>query len=289
MSLFLQDVLRYSFLQYALLAGLLGAIACGIVGSFVVVRHTTYIAGAIAHSVLGGMGAARYLERVHGLEWATPLVGATVAAIVAALLIAWVTLGKTQRQDTVLSAIWAIGMAVGISCIAATPGYYEDLMSYLFGNILMVSPADLWMMAVLNLLVVVLTVLFYDKFLAISFQPELARLRGISVPVYEVLLLLITALTVVLLTQVVGLILVIALLSLPAAIAGQIARRLWVMMLIATVLCLFFVTGGLALSYAPELPPGATIIELAGGTYLLALLGRRLRLALMVRRQNNGD
>ena len=162
----------------------MASVACGVVGSFVVVRRTTYVAGAISHCVLGGMGAARYLQRVHGVEWLSPLLGATIAALIAALIIAAVSISGRHREDTVLSAIWAIGMAAGISFITATPGYYEDLMSYLFGNILMIGSSDLWQMALLDVVIVVLILLFYDKFLVISFQPELARLRGIRVALY---------------------------------------------------------------------------------------------------------
>jgi len=277
MSLFWEHLLTYSFLQYALLAGLLASVACGVVGSFVVARRTTYVAGAIAHCVLGGMGAARYMQRVHGVEWMTPLLGATVAAVVAALIIAAVTVSGREREDTVLSAIWAIGMAVGISFITATPGYYEDLMSYLFGNILMVGVSDLGHMAVLDAVIIVLMLLLYDKFLVISFQPELARLRGIRVGLYHTLLLVLISLTVVLLTQVVGLVMVIALLTLPAATALQFSRRLWSAMLVASALCFLFTLSGIVLSYGPELPAGATVIQVAGAIYLLALIGNRIR------------
>jgi zinc transport system permease protein len=277
MSLFWEHLLKHTFLQYAILGGLLASVACGVVGTFVVVRRTTYVAGAIAHSVLAGMGAARYLQRVHGVEWMTPLFGATVAAVVAALIIAAVTASGRQREDTVLSAIWAIGMAVGISFITATPGYYEDLMSYLFGNILMVGVSDLWHMAVLDAVIVALMLLFYDKFLVISFQPELARLRGIRVEAYHTLLLVLISLTVVQLTQVAGLVMVIALLTLPAATALHFARRLWNAMIVACALCFLFTVGGIALSYGPELPAGATVIQVAGATYLLAVVGNWIR------------
>jgi len=271
MSLFWNDLWRHTFLQYAVLTGILASVACGIVGSFVVVRRTTYVAGAIAHCVLGGMGAARYLQRVHDVAWATPLTGATIAAVLAALIIAAVTLLGNQREDTVLSAVWAIGMAVGISFITATPGYTEDLMSYLFGNILMVGRSDLVYMAVLDGLIVLVTLLFYNRFLVISFQPELARLRNIRVGLYHTALLVLISLTVVLLTQVVGLVMVIALLTLPAAMASQMTRRLSRMMIVAAALCLVFTVGGIAVSYGPELPAGATVIELTGGAYLLLL------------------
>jgi zinc transport system permease protein len=274
MSLFWEHLLKHAFLQYAILGGLLASVACGVVGSFVVVRRTTYVAGAIAHCVLGGMGAARYLQRVHGVEWMTPLLGATAAAVIAALIIAAVTLSGRQREDTVLSAIWAVGMAVGISFITVTPGYYEDLMSYLFGNILMVGVSDLGHMAVLDAVIITLMLLFYDKFVVISFQPELARLRGIRVGAYHALLLVMIALTVVLLTQVVGLVMVIALLTLPAATALHFARRLWGAMILAAALCFVFIVSGIVLSYGPEFPAGATVIQVAGATYLLAIVGK---------------
>lgn len=274
MIMFWEHLLKHTFLQYAILSGILASVACGTVGSFVVVRRTTYVAGAIAHCVLGGMGAARFLQRVHGVKWMTPLVGATIAAVIAALVIATVTISGRQREDTVLSAIWAIGMAIGISFIMVTPGYYEDLMSYLFGNILMVGVSDLWHMIALDAVIVLVMLLFYDKFLVISFQPELAHLRGIRIGVYNTMLLVLISLTVVLLTQVVGLVMVIALLTLPAATALNFTRRLWSTIIVASILCFMFTFSGIALSYGPELPAGATVIEVAGATYVLVVLGK---------------
>jgi zinc transport system permease protein len=274
MSLFLTDLPNYAFLQYAVLAAILASVAGGIVGTYVVVRRRTYIVGAISHSLLGGMSIARYFHTVHGVSWATPLAGATITAVLVAVIIALVTTYGGQREDTILSAIWAVGMAVGVSFISITPGYSEDLMSYLFGNILMVAKQDLVLMLILNSVIVVMVVLFYDRFLAISFHEESARLRGISVGLYSVILLLLTALTIVLLVQVVGIVMVIALLALPAATALQLARRLWQVILLAVGLSLLFTLGGLVCSYGPNLPAGATIIELAGGVYLLVMIGK---------------
>ena len=276
MTLFFHDLIRHDFLIYAVVGACLASVSCGIVGSIVVAKRTTYLAGAIAHSVLGGMGAALYFRRVHGVEWLTPLWGAVIAAILAAFLISFVTVSGKQREDTVISAVWAIGMAVGISFISATPGYYEDLMSYLFGNILMIGSADLWHMAILDVAVLVLTILFYDRFLIVSFQPELAALRGLNIFFFHTLMLLMMSLTVVLLTQIVGLIMVIALLALPAATAFKFVNRLWSAMVIAGLICLLVTLSGLVVSYGPELPAGATIIEIAGGLYLTVLFGKSL-------------
>jgi len=265
---FIEALRTNALIQNALLAGLIASVSCGIIGSYVVTRRITYIAGGVAHCILGGMGAARYFQLVHGWTWLQPLYGAVAASIIAALIIGVVSLRAREREDTVISALWAIGMAIGILFITRTPGYYEDLMSYLFGNILLVSRDNLYMIAGLDILVVTVGILFYNKFLAICFDEEFARLRGIPVEAYYLLLLCLTALTVVVLTTVVGLVMVIALLTLPVAVAGHFAGRLWHIMILATVISAVLTTVGLAVSYAPELPPGATTIALAGALYL---------------------
>lgn len=276
MSDFLAALGQHAFLQYAVLTGLLASLACGVIGSYVVARRITYLAGAVAHSVLGGMGAARYLQVVHGLDWLSPLYGAIFAALLAAGVMGLVSLKARQREDTVIGAIWAVGMAVGILFIASTPGYSVDLMGYLFGNILMVTPADLLVLAVLDAVVVGLGLIFYKQLLAVCFDEEFAATRGLPVAGLYLLLLGLTALTVVLLVSVVGIVLVIALLTLPAAIAGAMARRLSMIMLLAVLVSMVLTSGGLALSYGPDWPAGATIAALAGAAYLVAAVGSRV-------------
>jgi len=268
MTEFLDAVFNHTFMFYALLTGVLASIACGVVGTYVVARRITYIAGGIAHSVLGGMGLAYYLSVAHNLTWLQPLHGAVVAALASAVTIALVSLYFKEREDTVISAIWAIGMAVGIIFIAKTPGYNENLMSYLFGNILMVSLGDLWLIAALDALVLVVGFLFHKQIAAVCFDEEFARVRGVNVQFFYLLLLCLTALTVVILTTVVGIVMVIAFLTLPVAVAGFFTGKLWQTMVLATLLSIFFMTFGLAISYSPDLPAGATIIILAGITYL---------------------
>jgi zinc transport system permease protein len=271
---FLRDLAAFPFLQYALATGLLASIASGVVGSFITVRRIGYIAGAIAHTVLGGMGLARYLQRVLGWEFVTPLVGAVASALLSAIVIGTVTLYGREREDTVLSAVWSIGMAVGIFFISRTPGYNDDLMSYLFGNILMVRRGDLLLIAGLDAQVVLVSFLFYYKLEAVCFDEEFARLRGVRVELYYILLLCLTALTIVILLQVVGIVMVIALLALPAAAAAYLTRRLWHTMIVASALSGVLMTAGLVLSYRPNLPAGATIIILSGAVYL-AVVGSR--------------
>ena len=162
MSEFFTALTTSVILQNALLAGVIASVACGVVGSYVVARRITYIAGGIAHCVLGGMGVARYLNVVYGWSAVQPLHGAVVAALTAAIIIGWVSLRAKQREDTVISALWAIGMAVGVLFISKTPGYNEDLMSYLFGNILLVSRENLMLIIALDVLVVGVGLVFYN-------------------------------------------------------------------------------------------------------------------------------
>lgn len=269
MESFFQAVLHQPFLQHALLGGVLASIACGLVGTYVVVRRIGYMAGGIAHAVLGGMGIAYFLGK-------SPLSGAIVAALFTAIIIGWVSLHLHEQQDTIISALWAVGMAVGIIFITKSPGYNVDLMSFLFGNILMIPLQDLYFILGLDLVIVFTVLLFYKQLLAVSFDEEFARLRGVPVDFFTLLLLCLVALTVVILIQVVGLILVIALLTLPAAIAGQFARSLGHIMLLAILLGVIFTSGGLALSYGPDLPTGATTVLLAGLGYLIATLLRHV-------------
>jgi len=275
-SEFLTAVREHEFLQVALLTGVLSSIACGIIGSYVVVRRITYLAGGIAHCVFGGLGAAQYFSVVYGWTWLHPLYGATVAALLAAIIIGLISLRARQREDTVIGAIWAIGMALGLLFLARTPGRQVDPMSYLFGSFLMVTRSELWLLVALDLLVIAVGLLCYRQFLAVCFDEEFAWLRGLRVQVYYLLLLCLTALTVILLVSVVGIVMVIALLTLPVAVAGHFCKTLWQLMLVSVLLSMALTTAGLAISYEPNLPAGATTILLAGGLYVLVMAGARV-------------
>jgi len=272
---FLQALLSQGFLQNALLAALLASFGCGVIGTYVVVKRIGYMTGGIAHAVLGGMGIAYFLGHA-------PLIGATVAAILSALVIGWINLRWKQHEDIIISALWAIGMAVGILFISRTPGYNVDLISYLFGNILMVAHADLLLMAVLDVVVACLVVLFHKQFLAVCFDEEFARVRGVPVSAFYLLLLCIVAVTVVSLIQVVGLILVIALFTLPAATARQFVGSITRMMLVACLLGAVFSVAGLAVSFHMNLPSGATIVLFSGCAYFVSLATKALQRSLKV-------
>ncbi|MGH8120273.1 MAG: metal ABC transporter permease, partial [Gammaproteobacteria bacterium] len=236
---------------------------------YVVVKRIGFLAGGIAHSVLAGMGIAIFLQ-------ASPITGAVIAALLSGVLIGWINLHLRQHEDILIAAFWSMGMAIGILFISRVPGYNVDLMSYLFGNILLVSKLDLYLMLMLDVVIVGLVFLFYRQFLAATFDEEFSRLRGLNVEFFYILLLCAVALTVVLLIQVVGLILVLALLILPAATAAQFAGSILRMMLLAVLFSTLITGAGLLLSYAPDLPSGSTIIVLAGSVYIITLMAQNL-------------
>lgn len=278
MSDFIQALLNphVPFLRYALIGGILASMSFGVMGTYVVVQRISYVAGAISHAVLGGIGVALYLNRAKGLEFILPIHGALAAALLAALAVGIVSVYAKQREDTALGALWATGMAVGMIFLARTPGYV-DPMSYLFGNILIMSKQDLWMIAGLDVLVLAVVAVFYNQFAALVFDQEFAMARGLRVGVYSMLMLCLAALAVVLMVGTVGIVMVVALLTLPAAIASLFCRSLKSMMVVSAVLCMVFTTAGLGFSYTSDLPTGPSIIVIAGLVYLSTLVGVRIR------------
>lgn len=253
---------EHAFLQHALLGAFLASIACGMIGPFVVVRRMGYVAGGVSHAVFGGMGLAYFLGQ-------TPILGALVAALIAGLIIGFVTLHGKRNEDIVISAIWAFGMALGVIFISKTPGYASDLMTYLFGNILLISEQGLILMTILSVALMVFVFLFYKQLLAISFDEEFCRLRKVHVNFLHIALVCAIALTTIVLVRVVGLILVIALLTIPAAISRFFVKSMQGLIALAVIFGFVVSFIGLGLSYKFNFPGGATIILILTALYFL--------------------
>lgn len=256
-----------TFLRNALLAGLLSSVLFGTLGAVVTVRRIAGLAGAISHAVLGGIGMALFLSATSLVPWLSPMTGALVFAVVAAAIIGVVSLKAKQREDTVINAIWAIGMSVGVLFMAKTPGY-TDPTSYLFGNILLVSGKDLVLLAALDVVVVILAWRFYPQIVASSFDPDFARVRGVATNAFFLVTLTVTAVSVVLLQTFVGIVMVIAMLTLPAGTAGYRAKSLAGMMVGACAFSALFSVAGLATSWKLDIPAGATTVVIAGIAFL---------------------
>ncbi|MCI0382646.1 MAG: metal ABC transporter permease [Chlamydiae bacterium] len=266
---FLTALFTTPFLYMSLLAGIASSISSGIIGSYVVVKRIVFISGSIAHSVLGGMGFCVWLKRLYNLEWLSPLHGAIFAALLSAMIIGWIHLKYREREDTVIASIWSTGMAVGVIFISITPGYNVELMNYLFGNILWVTKSDLVMLFALDVIAITIAFLLHQKFLAICFDEQQAKLQNLSVNTLYLALLCLIALSVVLLIQVVGAILIIAMLAIPPAIASNFTKRLSHIMIYAIILGFLFSFLGIALSFHLNWPAGATIALIAALFYLV--------------------
>ncbi|MDD4859882.1 MAG: iron chelate uptake ABC transporter family permease subunit, partial [Dehalococcoidales bacterium] len=230
-----------------------------------VTKKMVFISGGIAHAAFGGIGLG-YLLGI------SPVLGALFFTVTAGLSMGMVTRRTKLPEDTAIGILWAMGMALGVIFIGLSPGYAPDLFSYLFGNILTVPPTDLMLMVVLDVVIVGITIALYKEFLALSFDEEFSTVVGVPVEGLYLLLLAMIALTVVLLIRVVGNILVIALLTIPAALARQFTYNLGKMMLLAILFGAIFTLGGLWLSYVFDLASGATIIMLSG-TVMMASFG----------------
>ncbi len=258
-------LLQYEFFRNALMAGVLISVACAVIGTYVVINRIVFITGGIAHTAYGGIGLGVFF----GLN---PVLGAVIFSLMAALGMGTVSYKTKQRIDTLIGVMWAMGMAVGIVFVDLTHGYTAGLMSYLFGSILTISRGDLLFMAGLDVLILGATVSLYQRWLSISFDPEFSEIMGLSVKRYYLLLLCLTALTVVVVMRMVGIIMVIALLTIPPAIANRYVTSLKKIMAVACLLgCVFTVTG-MFISFYLDLTSGAMIILVASVAYFVSLL-----------------
>jgi zinc transport system permease protein len=262
-------ILGFEFFRNAVIAGLIASITCGIIGSYVVVKRLVSMSGGLAHAAFGGVGIGYFL----GID---PFLGAAGFTLGIAFLIGTIREKFGQYMETLVGVVWAAGMAIGILFIALTPGYAPELFGFLFGNILLIPSKDLFLMGLLALVILAIVIAGFNQLMAVTFDEEYARVMNLPVTGLLILLILLIALTVVVLLRVVGVILVIALLTIPPAIAREYSKDLKTMMALAVLTASLFTIGGLFLSYALDVPSGATIILLATGGFGLMLLERRV-------------
>ncbi len=259
------DLLQFEFMRNALYAALLCSALCGILGTLVVVRKYVILAGGVAHAAYGGVGLALYA----GIS---PRLGAIAFSLLLAFPMAWVMLKKAARADAIIGVLWAAGMAVGIIFADLTPGYGSDLMSYLFGSILTVTGEDLFLMTGLLGTTLLAGAVWHRQIAAFSYDEEFARTRGVPVTFLHFLLVILISLAVVVIIRIVGLILVIALLTIPPSVAEKFSSSLWGMMAISCALSAVFTLAGLALAVRWNLTAGAVIILVASMVYILSMV-----------------
>ncbi|OJX37953.1 MAG: hypothetical protein BGO78_07885 [Chloroflexi bacterium 44-23] len=264
------SALQYDFMRNALTAGFLVSIACGIIGTYVVVKRIVFVSGGIAHAAYGGIGMSYFFG------W-NPVAGAIIFSLVSAFGMGWVQRRTKERADSIIGVMWALGMAIGIIFLDRTPGYKADLMSYLFGSILAVPSSDLWLMVVLDLVIILLVALFFKELLGVAFDEQYAVISNVPVDWIYMILMAMIGFSVVMLMRVVGLIMVIALLTTPASISAMFFDDLKKIMVSASLLGMLFTTIGLFLSFFLNLTSGASIILVAGIAYTLSLLWQTSR------------
>jgi zinc transport system permease protein len=272
------ETLQLPFMQRAFLIGAIAAIPFGLIGTFVVVRRIGYLAGAISHCAFGGIGVGLYLQHLFAASCLSvlfaPMGVSVVVAVLSTILIGVVRLKAKEREDTIIGAVWAIGMSFGLLLIEMTPGNV-NISNYLFGNILLITYSDVVLISLLSVVVLFFVLLFFKRLEAVCFDEEFARLRGVPTTFYFQLLLVLTAVTVVLLVRIVGIILVIAMLTIPPATACRFTARLLPICVLSVVLGIAVTWIGLFLSVLFELSAGATIVLVAATVYFLSLFYRK--------------
>jgi len=259
------EFLQYQFMQNAFIAAILVSIACGVVGTYVVIKKIVFISGGISHAAFGGIGLG-YLWGINPILTAIPF------SIISAILMGGVSKKVNISEDTAIGIMWSVGMALGIIFINLSPGYAPDLFSYLFGSILTVPSSDLVIMLILDLIIIFTVLAFNREFMAISFDEEFAQVIGVRSNLFYMVLLGLVALSVVVLIKVVGIIMVIALLTIPAAISKQFTYNLRNLMILSIGLGMVLTSGGLWLSYLFDLSSGATIVIVLGIAFVIASL-----------------
>ncbi len=263
------DVLAYGFMQRALLAGILVGVLCGVLGFFVVLKRLSFIGVGISHSAFGGVAIGVLL----GID---PLIAAAIFSTAVAWAIGWLSRSGRLHEDTAIGILFSSAMALGVALISLSNAYQIDLFGYLFGNILAVSPHDLWLLGGIVAVVLAGIGLLFKELLFLTFDEEVARANGLPVQPLYLLLLTALALAVVAAIRVVGLILVEALLVMPAAIGYQLARGYRSMLMIAVGSAVLSAIVGLLASYVLNIAAGAMIVLVLTALFFAALrLGRR--------------
>jgi len=258
----LEEIFTYQFLQNAIIAGFLASIVCGIIGVIIVEKKMVMIGGGIAHTAYGGVGLGYLLGF-------SPIIGAFLVSILAAFGIGFAKRHGKVQTDVLIALFWSLGMALGIAFIGMMPGYPPDMTSYLFGNILSVTHSDLLLMLILTVLVVLVVIMLFHDLKSFMFDPQFASIHGMRTTFLEYLLLVLIALTVVVLIRVAGIILLLALLVAPAAIASLLSRNLKKRMIIAVILGVMFCWAGLFISYIADIASGASIVILSVLVYAI--------------------
>ena len=257
----------WDLISNSVYASILLSIAIAIIGSLIVINKTTAITGSIAHGSFGGIGLALYLG-------SSVILTTSIFTIVLAIILAFITIKFPHRQDSLIGVIWAVGMSIGIIFLSLTPGYQSDALSYLFGNILLVENKDLIFMGIIDILILISIIFLYNRFIAMSYDKEFLTLRGINANLLYTYFLILTSLTIVMSVRAIGIILILALFTIPALIAEKFTKKFFSMMILSGILGLIFMISGIIISYFYDISPTPAIVIIASIALFLSLFKR---------------
>lgn len=271
------ELFSHVFVQRMFIAGLLASISCGVIGSLIVVKRVVFLSGGIAHATFGGIGLAYYLQYTMSWMWLDPLIGALIFAVMTAGIMSLPVVKSRLREDSTIGVLWVIGMALGVlflNGVDRSEIIVQDPVSILFGNILLIQSSDLILMFSLVIVILAVASFLFKDFQILTFDEVFAQISGINVPILNFILLLLVAFTTVVLIKVVGVVLVIAMLTIPASISGLFTKDLKQMMIFAVLIGLVINIIGLLVSLWYNLPPGSTIVLSLGLVFLVSLIGK---------------
>ena len=257
----------WDLISYSVYASILLSVAIAIIGSLIVINKTTAITGSIAHGSFGGIGLALYLG-------SNVILTTSIFTTILALILAFITLKFPHRQDSLIGVIWAIGMSIGIIFLSLTNGYQSDALSYLFGNILFVENSDLIFMGGVDLILLISIIFLYHRFLAMSYDKEFLTLRGINANLLYTYFLILTSLTIVMSVRAIGIILILALFTIPSLIAERFTKKFFSMMILSGILALIFMISGILISFYYDISPTPTIVIISSIALLVSLIKR---------------
>ena len=265
------ELLQYTFFQHALLGSLFASIACGIIGTYIVTRRLVFISGGITHASFGGIGIGLYTG-------VSPILSAALFSVLSAFGVEWLSKRKDMREDSAIAVFWTFGMAIGIIFSFLSPGFAPDLSAFLFGNILTITRADIVVLAVLSLLLIAFFAIFLSPIIYIAFDREFARSQRIPVVLFEYILMMFIALTIVACLRMIGIVLAMSLLTIPQLTANLFTVSFKRIILLSILFAYIGCAGGLLLSYQLQIPSGAAIIFFSILTYALCKIGKSLYL-----------
>ncbi|MCM1483841.1 MAG: metal ABC transporter permease [Muribaculaceae bacterium] len=264
------DIFQYIFFRNALAGIAIISIASALIGTYIVTRRLVSLSGGVTHACFGGLGLGYFLG-------VNPLVTAAIFAVASSAGVEWLSARHNVREDSAIAVIWALGMAIGILFVFLTPGYVPELNTFLFGNVLTITRADIWAFSIYTVILAAFFICFYRYIVVCAFDPDFARVSGLPVRFINYSMTVLVAICIVLTIRMVGIMLLMSMLSLPQLIAETYCRRFSTIMVVSAAVSLTACVGGLLIASVIDVPCSALIVLILVGLYPIARCIRHIR------------